>query len=1159
VKGKNDIYDPRTETYGYSTNPALILADYKTMSRDLGGYGESWNEINTQSLITAANICDEDLAYLYDGATEKRYYLGGEISTGDAPSNTISEILSTMAGYTERINGKWHINAGVYNPPTITLTEDEMAERPNVTLNQSSRDTFNSIRALVRAPQNGWEPATTPSIEYQIREDIENVIYDGGGARFMVTHSLEDGDRVRFTNWLGSTHDNTKLPNGLTENAYYYVVSAAPYEFGVALTENGSPLVLSDNNHTQLIYWHDPYLTKDGIRKTQDTSFKLVNSIDLARRLLLINLRTIRQNVTAQLKCKLGTAYACPFDIQVGDNIRWIDSHKDFWEPAADVVNAEYIEKVDNPLSELHNKYQIYSVGHGLSQGDAIVFTDSTGRLTDNRPYYVSFISSDYFGVSLYRGGEMLHGTVGGSANCSYRLIQGKLFKVDSWSLDLSSPTPLINLSLIETIPTLYDWTNQNEVEIEDTPGITIDSPLVVNPPTGFSGSSGTSTLFIRSDGTLGSRVLLTWDRPTGFVAQGGYVEIQYKRSPYLSRYDSSGTHTIYPGPQPTSEWIFNNDDYGSFTHNIADGAALRFVPSGSDTLPSPLSQSVDYFLKDDEPNSTILAVDYPGSTEVIDIVGTGIVDWTPITGDENQGFFYVDIEDDYISHGNFPGITTQTYIDDIKDGEFYDFRIRFRNAVGVESDWVYLYNFYHSGKLEAPNPVTQFTASYDDTSVSVQCSWIPPTDLDYSYVNISRKLPFEAEHRPVANIQKGTNTWDDFALFQTGSALLYDYRATAFDTSGKSSEIVSSSTIVDGVDSISNLQMTVGEKEYYGFTFSWDNDSADDWIAIQHFDYPLKEHFKTEWFKVQDTPRSVTVPTEGIYHARAWRYRFQKAGSGGGFSNATEYVSASVLGYGELLPPLAGSITTTAQTFDVTWATGSDAHPLENFEVYINSTNSSGTATLLGVTTDTHYSHTSPLPDQRRYFWVKKRSVVGDLSDFSEFMVATCGWDMDKTRVLNLSNNIIYDPPLTIPSGYGFEIGKEINRGKRWNLNFDVSQSFYYGPQKWQITVENNDSEDIRLFFSSYISSGSSLYDLSWWGTEPPTVIAAGSTTKLEWAKFKTVGQIDSPYKGYTAKVLVNGYHANDPDQAMNNVTVSLDETYLYGQLIDTPESIYG
>ena len=86
VAGKNDIYDPRSMTYGYTENWALIVADY--LCNKQFGLGCNYaTEIDEAQLIAAANICDEQIVLapqIYDGWTASNPYpLGAYISPGN--------------------------------------------------------------------------------------------------------------------------------------------------------------------------------------------------------------------------------------------------------------------------------------------------------------------------------------------------------------------------------------------------------------------------------------------------------------------------------------------------------------------------------------------------------------------------------------------------------------------------------------------------------------------------------------------------------------------------------------------------------------------------------------------------------------------------------------------------------------------------------------------------------------------------------------------------------------------------------------------------------------------------------------------------------------------------------------------------------------------
>ena len=68
VHGRNDIYDPRTETSGYSDNVALVTLWYIRNRLDVPD-----DEILWESFIEAANICDEVITNP-DGSTEQRLH-----------------------------------------------------------------------------------------------------------------------------------------------------------------------------------------------------------------------------------------------------------------------------------------------------------------------------------------------------------------------------------------------------------------------------------------------------------------------------------------------------------------------------------------------------------------------------------------------------------------------------------------------------------------------------------------------------------------------------------------------------------------------------------------------------------------------------------------------------------------------------------------------------------------------------------------------------------------------------------------------------------------------------------------------------------------------------------------------------------------------------
>lgn len=180
VGGKADVFDPRTGTRGYSSNAAICLADYMSnpdygLGATIGGV----DGIDMDSLIAAANICDEVVA-VPGGGTERRYSCDGVISLSQTPKTTIEALLTAMAGSVGWQSGQWRIFAGAYASPTITLTDDDIAEAGmQLTTRVSQSENFNAVRGQFVSPENDWQPDDFPAYE-----SAAYLAEDGGERRF---------------------------------------------------------------------------------------------------------------------------------------------------------------------------------------------------------------------------------------------------------------------------------------------------------------------------------------------------------------------------------------------------------------------------------------------------------------------------------------------------------------------------------------------------------------------------------------------------------------------------------------------------------------------------------------------------------------------------------------------------------------------------------------------------------------------------------------------------------------------------------------------------------------------------------------------------------------------------------------------------------------
>ncbi len=176
IEGKDDIWDPRTQSAGYSENPALCLADY--MANPTWGIGARIGEpdgLDAVSLIEAANICDE-MVSLAGGGTEPRYTCNGVITLSEPPKTIIEGMLSAFAGRCAFSGGSWRLHAGAWAPPSVALTSDNVREggltlATRVTMSSN----FNAVRGQFVSPENDWQPDDFPAYASDVY-----LVEDGG-------------------------------------------------------------------------------------------------------------------------------------------------------------------------------------------------------------------------------------------------------------------------------------------------------------------------------------------------------------------------------------------------------------------------------------------------------------------------------------------------------------------------------------------------------------------------------------------------------------------------------------------------------------------------------------------------------------------------------------------------------------------------------------------------------------------------------------------------------------------------------------------------------------------------------------------------------------------------------------------------------------------
>jgi hypothetical protein len=169
VQGKK-VFDPRTSTTAFSSNPALCIRDYLLDSNY--GLDADASEINDTNFQAVANTCDEDVTL--SSGTEDRFTLNGSFELKQSPKNIIENMLSSIAGNLIYSNGQFKLRAAVYSTPTVTLSEQHF--RSGITLNTrvSKKELFNAVKGLYSEPSNNYQPQDYPILTSSTFETEDN-------------------------------------------------------------------------------------------------------------------------------------------------------------------------------------------------------------------------------------------------------------------------------------------------------------------------------------------------------------------------------------------------------------------------------------------------------------------------------------------------------------------------------------------------------------------------------------------------------------------------------------------------------------------------------------------------------------------------------------------------------------------------------------------------------------------------------------------------------------------------------------------------------------------------------------------------------------------------------------------------------------------------
>jgi hypothetical protein len=166
------IYDPRSDARAFSANAALCMADYLT--RDRGGVGLAWSDIDQEALSVAANICDETVT-IAAGGTIARYEINGVIMSDAVPRDVLNSLSIQCAGQVCERGGLFVIQAGAYVSPVAAIGPGDMMGALKVTRAVNIEALPNGVGGTYTSAPAGYVPDGLPVTIFSDYDDENGV------------------------------------------------------------------------------------------------------------------------------------------------------------------------------------------------------------------------------------------------------------------------------------------------------------------------------------------------------------------------------------------------------------------------------------------------------------------------------------------------------------------------------------------------------------------------------------------------------------------------------------------------------------------------------------------------------------------------------------------------------------------------------------------------------------------------------------------------------------------------------------------------------------------------------------------------------------------------------------------------------------------------
>lgn len=173
VKGKNDIYDPRTMTTGYTDNQALCTLDAIRWDRMMNVPD---SDIDMDAFANAADIADQ-LVASGPSTNERRYTVNGTIPIDRPPLEVVLSLAAAGAGIPIYTQGQWTYSPGAYAAPVITLDESDLVGGLKFQPGPPKQSRHNKATGTYIDRAQGYEEVEFPQLVIQqyVEDDLEEL------------------------------------------------------------------------------------------------------------------------------------------------------------------------------------------------------------------------------------------------------------------------------------------------------------------------------------------------------------------------------------------------------------------------------------------------------------------------------------------------------------------------------------------------------------------------------------------------------------------------------------------------------------------------------------------------------------------------------------------------------------------------------------------------------------------------------------------------------------------------------------------------------------------------------------------------------------------------------------------------------------------------